>query len=189
MGEKIFTITDWIHQILSLYITEGDFCIDATAGKGKDTLYLCQQVGTTGKVLAFDIQKEAIEAAKKRICESGYEKNVQFILGGHEGMDAYSEEESAAVILFNLGYLPGGDHSIATRKDTTLEALEKSIKILKKQGILCVCIYSGGDTGFEEKDAVLQWVKELPAREYDVIACPFVNKPNHPPMPVFIRKR
>lgn len=104
-------------------------------------------------------------------------------------MDLYGKEESAAAILFNLGYLPGGDHSVATRKETTLEALEKGVKILKKQGILCVCIYSGGDTGFEEKDAVMEWVKHLPAKEYDVIACPFVNKPNNPPMPVFIRKR
>lgn len=189
MREKIFTITDWIHQILSQYITEGDFCIDATAGKGKDTLYLCGQVGKQGKVLAFDIQEEAIAIARKSVIEQGYEERVEFILGGHETMDLYGEEESAAAILFNLGYLPGGDHSVATRKETTLEALEKGVKILKKQGILCVCIYSGGDTGFEEKDAVLEWVKNLPAREYDVIACPFINKPNNPPMPVFIRKR
>lgn len=189
MKQKVFTITDWIHQILSLYIEEGDFCVDATAGKGKDTLYLCEQTGKKGKVLAFDVQEEAIAAAKERIIQDGYEENVQFVLGGHETMDLYAKEESAAAILFNLGYLPGGNHQIATKKETTLLALEKSRKILKREGILCVCIYSGGDTGFEEKDAVMEWVKNLPAKEYDVIACPFVNKPNNPPMPVFIRKR
>lgn len=189
MKQKIFTITDWIHQILSLYIEEGDLCIDATAGKGKDTLYLCEKTGAVGKVIAFDVQQDAINAAKQLIADRGYEENVRFVLDGHEHMDAYAEKESAAVILFNLGYLPGGDHQISTKKETTLVALEKGLTILKKEGILCVCIYSGGDTGFEEKDAVLAWVKALPAKEYDVIACSFENKPNCPPLPVFIRKR
>ena len=189
MKQKIFTITDWIHQVLSLYIEEGDLCIDATVGKGKDTLYLCEKTGTSGKVIAFDVQKDAIDAAKQLITEHGYEENVQFVLDGHEHMDSYAKEESAAVILFNLGYLPGGDHQIATRKETTLAALEKGIRILKNEGILCVCIYSGGDTGFEEKEAVLDWVEKLPAKEYDVIVSSFQNKPNCPPLPVFIRKR
>ena len=35
-----FSITDWVHQIAASYIEEGDICIDATAGKGKDTLFL-----------------------------------------------------------------------------------------------------------------------------------------------------
>ena len=52
-----------------------------------------------------------------------------------------------------------------------------------------ICIYSGKDSGYEEKEAVLSWVKELPAGKFDVITTPFFNKPNDPPLPVFIRKR
>lgn len=189
MGQKIFTVTDWIHQILSVYIKEGDLVIDATAGKGKDTLFLSKMAGETGKVLAFDVQKEAIDISQALIKEEGFEKRVEFILDGHENMDCYAKEESAKVVLFNLGYLPGGDHSLATRKETTLEAIEKALKIVRSEGVVCVCIYSGGDTGYEEKEAVLEFVKGLPAREYDVIACPLINKKNDPPMPVFIRKR
>lgn len=190
MKQKMFTITDWIHQILSLYIKEGDLVIDATAGKGKDTLFLGRMVGENGRVLAFDIQKGAIDAAKERIDLEGFTNRVSFILDGHEHMDRYvADGEEVSVVLFNLGYLPGGDHRIGTKKETTLEAIEKGLRLLKKEGILCVCIYSGGDTGFEEKDAVLDYVKGLPAKEYDVIGCPFMNKPNHPPMPVFVRKR
>ena len=48
---------------------EGDLCIDATAGNGNDTLFLCELVGECGRVLAFDIQKEAVENTKKRILE------------------------------------------------------------------------------------------------------------------------
>ena len=123
------------------------------------------------------------------ILENGYKDRVRFILDGHEHMDLYAQPESANIILFNLGYLPGGDHMLATKESTTLEAAKKGLSILKKQGVMCICIYSGGDSGFSEKEAVLAWAKELPAKEYDVISCPFVNKPNNPPLPVFIRKR
>lgn len=189
MKNKIMTITDWIHSVLAVSIEEGDFCIDATAGKGNDTLFLSEKVGEQGTVLAFDIQREAIEQAEDKIRKAGYSNRVKFVLGGHEHMDQYADEESAAVILFNLGYLPGGDHNLATRESTTLEAAGKGLSILKKQGVMCICIYSGGDSGFEEKEAVLAWAKNLPAKEYDVISCPFINKPNNPPLPVFIRKR
>lgn len=189
MRQKVFTITDWIHQILSIYVKEGDLVIDATAGKGKDTLFLSRKVGKQGRVLAFDIQEEAIDAAKKLVEEEGAADQVTFFLDCHEHMDQYAEEETVSACLFNLGYLPGGDHSLGTKKETTIEAIEKGLRLLKKEGILCVCIYSGGDTGFDEKEAVLEYVKALPAKEYDVIACPFINKPNDPPMPVFIRKR
>ena len=189
MKKKIMTITDWVHSVLTASIEEGDFCIDATAGKGKDTLFLAGQVGESGRVLAFDIQKDAIEQAEKLIVENGCAARVNFVLSGHEHMDEYAEQDSAAVILFNLGYLPGGDHNLATKESTTLEAAEKGLSILKKQGVMCICIYSGGDSGFSEKEAVLCWAQNLPAKEYDVISCPFINKPNNPPLPLFIRKR
>lgn len=189
MKKNSFMITDWIHQILSLYVKEGDWVIDATAGKGKDTLFLNRMAGISGKVFAFDIQKEAIDAAKELIKQEGIPESVEFILDGHEHMDQYVEQGTVSAILFNLGYLPGGNHRISTKKETTVDALKKSLKLLKSEGMLCVCIYSGADTGFEEKEAVLEYIKSLPAREYDVICNSFMNKPNHPPLPVFIRKK
>lgn len=189
MKKKIMTITDWVHSVLQSSIEEGDFCIDATAGKGKDTLFLCENVGENGRVLAFDIQEDAIHQARQLLANAGLKDRVRFVLDGHEHMDQYAEVESASVILFNLGYLPGGDHSLATKESTTLEAAGKGLSILKKQGVMCICIYSGGDSGFSEREAVLAWAETLPAKEYDVISCPFINKPNNPPLPVFIRKR
>ena len=44
------------HQFMAAHISEGAFCIDATAGKGRDTLFLCGLVGESGRVLAMDIQ-------------------------------------------------------------------------------------------------------------------------------------
>ena len=54
-------ISDYFISLLK----EGDVAIDATAGNGYDTLKLCKAVGNSGKVYAFDIQKDAIENANK----------------------------------------------------------------------------------------------------------------------------
>ena len=103
-------------------------------------------------------------------------------------MDQYAKEESADVICFNLGYLPGGNHQIATKARTSVPAIKKGLEILKKGGMMSLCIYSGGDTGYEEKEAILRFLKELPSREYTVIANEYYNRRNDPPMPVFVFK-
>ena len=48
------------HDFIKRYVKPGNFCIDATAGRGRDTALLCSLVGTDGKVLAFDVQESAI---------------------------------------------------------------------------------------------------------------------------------
>ena len=62
------------HKFVSEHVKPGDFCIDATAGKGRDTVFLCELVKESGKVLAFDIQPDAIAQTTALIAEKGYEK-------------------------------------------------------------------------------------------------------------------
>ena len=113
---------------------------------------------------------------------------ARLILDGHEHMDAYADPESVDAVCFNFGYLPGGDHRIATRADTSVQAVEKGLALLKKGGLMTLCIYSGRDTGFEEKDRLLEFLKALPAKEFTVIVNQYYNRKNQPPMPVFIFK-
>ena len=47
-------------------------------------------------------------------------------------------------------------------------------------------LYYGRDTGFEEKDARLEFVKTIDSDEYTVITAEFSNRPNCPPIPIFI---
>lgn len=182
--------------------------IDATAGAGKDTLFLCELLGETGgEVLAMDIQELALAKTKRRLEAAGYvaltvadstyraelcdatgKKHVRLALRGHEHMDEYFPPETVDLILFNLGYLPGGDHSLATKADTTIPALIKALSLLRPGGLLSLMIYSGGDSGFEERDRVLAWLKELDAQRYVVLVEAFYNRPNNPPLPVFVRK-
>ena len=68
---RSYQITEYCHRFVKEYIAEGDCCVDATAGNGGDTEFLCRCVGRTGKVYAFDIQKTAIEHTKMRLKEAG----------------------------------------------------------------------------------------------------------------------
>ena len=95
-------------------------------------------------------------------------------------------KDQAAVIMFNFGYLPGGDHSIATRPGTSLKAVEEGLKLLKAGGVMSLCIYSGGDTGYEERNALLAYLKELDAKQWLVIVHSFYNRKNDPPLSVFV---
>lgn len=182
-------ITEWCHEILkSQSSAEGTLYIDATMGKGQDTLFLCELAGEKGRVLAFDIQQKAINMTRVLLEEHGVRSRAELILDGHEHMDLYADRESADVICFNFGYLPGGEHAIATRPATSIEGIRKGLSILKPGGMMSLCIYSGGDTGMEEKQKILAYVKTLPSRDYTVIVNEYYNRRNHPPMPVFIFK-
>lgn len=182
-------VTTWCHEIIRSQAREGGIYVDATVGKGQDTLFFCEMAGGRGKVIGFDIQKEALETTEKLLRGCGMQNRAKLILDGHENMDQYIGAGCADVICFNFGYLPGGDHAIATKADTSVMAVEKGLEILRHGGMMSLCIYSGGDTGFEEKEALLAYIRKLSSKEYTVIVNEYYNRENCPPMPVFIFKK
>lgn len=183
---KTFNALDISKKVIASRVSKGDICIDATAGRGNDTAYLCELAGESGKVTAFDIQSDAIESTRKLLEEKGLSDRAELILGSHTEMDKYAEEGTVSCITFNFGWLPGGDHTVHTNKDTSLEAVEKALRLIKKGGLVSMILYYGRDTGFEEKDALLEYVKTIDSDEYTVITAEFSNRPNCPPIPIFI---
>ena len=183
-----FSALDIIGKIIDDNVTEGDICIDATAGRGFDTLHLCRLVGDNGHVTAFDIQQDAVDSTKSLLEENGVAHRADVLLKSHSEMDALFEEDSVSLITFNFGWLPKGDHNIFTKKETSIPAIEKGLKLLKKGGIITLIIYYGRETGFEEKDALLEFLPTLDNRLYTVVEMPFVNRPNCPPIPIMIIK-
>ena len=185
---KRYTIVEFTHDYLKNWIKEGSLWIDATAGNGHDTAFLCERVGQAGKVIAFDIQEQAMENTRKRLESLELMERCQLVLNSHEHMMDYAGKETVDGIVFNLGYLPGGDHKKATKATSSVSAIKTGLECLKPGGIMCICVYSGQDTGFEEKNAVLQYMKEINSKEYLVIVSEFYNRPNCPPIPIFILK-
>ncbi len=185
---KKYQITQWCHKFIRDHVQEGDICIDATAGNGNDTLLLCELVGETGKVIAFDIQETAVRATKKRLEEHGMAGRAEVLLESHENMMKHAKEGTVNCITFNFGYLPGGNHALATKKESSIKAIHQGMTLLKKGGMMSLCIYSGGDSGFEERDGILEELKQLDGRQYLVIVSEYYNRPNNPPIPAMIIK-
>ncbi|MDD7429044.1 MAG: class I SAM-dependent methyltransferase [Oscillospiraceae bacterium] len=183
---KSFSALDIIKRAISENVREGDICIDATAGRGNDTLFMASLVGDSGHVTAFDIQSEAVESTKALLENEGLSHRADVRLQSHAEMDTLFEEGTVSCITFNFGWLPKGDHSISTKKESSLEAIEKGLRLLKKDGIMTLIIYYGRDTGFEEKDAILEYLPTIDSGKYTVLEMPFVNRPNCPPIPIII---
>ena len=54
---------------------------------------------------------------------------------------------------------------------------------------MSLCVYYGGDSGFEEKDALMEYFRTIDSKQYTVLITEFANRPNNPPIPVFILKQ
>lgn len=185
---KSYQITEWCHEIIKSQVQREGIYIDATMGNGYDTAFFCELAGEKGKVYAFDIQELAAERTGMLLEQRGLTAKAQLILDSHANMEQYIGKEKADCICFNFGYLPGGNHAMATKPDTSVRAIRTGLDILKEGGLMSLCIYSGGDTGFEERDAILEELRRLDSRRYLVIVNSYYNRGNHPPIPVFIFK-
>ena len=170
------------HDFLAQVITQEDIVVDATMGNGHDTLFLAK---LAKQVYAFDIQEQALEKTRQRLQEAGL-TNAELILQGHETVDQFVMEVKAAI--FNLGYLPSADKSIITQPQTTIEALDKLCQILVKGGRIAIMIYYGHEGGDIERDAVLDFVSQLPQQEYTATIYRTLNQVNNPPFLVMIEK-
>ena len=125
---KHFSALNIIHKIIRERVQPGDLCIDATAGRGNDALFLAELVGETGHVTAFDIQQDAVDSTKKLLDEHGMTSRTDVLLKSHSEMDEICEEGTVSCITFNFGWLPKGDHNIFTNKSTSIPAIEKGLK-------------------------------------------------------------
>jgi putative rRNA methylase len=96
-------------------------------------------------------------------------------------MDEYVCEK-IDLIIFNLGYLPGGNHSIVTKYDTTLLALEKSLELLKDNALLLVTTYVGHSEGQVENEYILSYISGLDQKKFSVLKFEFMNQINNPPI-------
>jgi hypothetical protein len=90
--------------------------------------------------------------------------------------------------MFNLGFLPRSDRSIATRSASTLIALEASLAALLPRGLLSVHAYGGHPGGREEMEAVEAWFPGLPASKVTVGRYALCNKQRNPEI-LFLARR
>lgn len=162
-----------IHERFQEIIQPDWICIDMTAGNGHDTLFLAQ---LANKVYAVDIQEQAIESTKQRCKETS---NITYIHDDHQNISQYIKPY-VNFIIYNLGYLPGGNKKIITNKNSTLISLSKAHQLLKINSFLVITCYPGHPGGKEETESVTKWVnhqKEKGQYHVEILDYPTKNSP------------
>ena len=190
------TAVQWSHHIVGPRLNAGDWVVDATAGNGHDTVFLAKHVLPAGRVFVFDVQAEAIAQTRVRLerGESGVPslENVRLHHAGHERLSELlplEARERLRVVMFNLGYLPGGDKSLITKVETTLSALQQALDWLASDGVLTVVVYPGHEGGGNEAEAVQQWMASLPSERFEAQRLGYVNFRPTTPFCLAVRKR
>jgi hypothetical protein len=152
--------TELAHRIVRRVLREGDLAIDATAGNGHDACFLARCVGASGRIIAIDIQRDAIESTRRQLEAEGCASRATLVNGSHAQIARHADAYSVGAIMFNLGYLPGGDLGIITTPRETLEALDAGRQLVRPGGVITIVCYPGHPGGDEEAKAVARLVGE-----------------------------
>lgn len=178
------------HQLLDSLIhrfPDGNF-IDATLGKGKDSALILQHPAFRGKVYSFDIQDQAIQESRQRLASLEQYDRIEIIQDSHANLSTYLGDQAIHGAIFNLGYLPGGDHTITTQADSTLAALDQIRSRLVIGGQILIVVYAGHPQGQIEKSALFTHLATWPQTAFQVLQYGFINQINHPPLLLVVEK-
>ena len=168
-------LVDLAQQSIAEVLKTGDFAIDATTGNGHDTLFLADQVGVKGMVYGFDIQTDALSNTKSLLCTRKLQHRVRLFQIGHENLChciPTRHRNKIRAVMFNLGYLPGGDKRLTTITRSSLAAVRSAVKIIAVGGRVSILAYPGHRGGREETEAIKTFVQSLPAEFSSTIHVP-----------------
>ena len=201
MDNIIRQTTQMALHLVRPYVTPDAVVVDATCGNGHDTLALAEM--GPARLFAFDVQEGAVRATTQLLEEHGYGKSIaegRFTIAqlAHENLRAnfmqnagsgYGAASPLNVVVFNLGYLPGGDKSITTSTETTLAAVEGAMEQLAPDGLICITMYSGHAEGKLEKAALLDMAGRLDAGKWHTAYVSMPNQQYDPPEILLITRK
>ncbi len=142
------------HQFWKEFLKHADHVIDATCGNGKDTAILAALV-PEGHVYSIDIQEDALKKARANVSL----ENVSFL---HQCHSELPRDKHVRLVVYNLGYLPGGNKTLTSQTSTTLISVTKALELLPEGGALSITCYPGHEEGAREEKALQAWSRELP---------------------------
>lgn len=175
---------DMAHAYWERLLKKNDIAIDATCGNGQDTLILSR---LAGRVYAIDIQPRAIQKTKLYLSEHASDVNVTLIEGCHSTFPKELTPASAALIIYNLGYLPGGDKKLTTQRETTLLSLKQALVLIKPGGLITLTCYPGHEEGAHEQSFLLPFAANLPPTEWSCCHHQWLNRRKSPSLLVIQR--
>lgn len=176
----MYKIVDFAKVLMKDFILSLDkdniICVDATLGNGNDSLYLAKLIKNKGQVFSYDIQQVALDNSLELFIKENVD-NVKVKLKSHEDID----ETNIDLCIFNLGYLPGADKTVKTKKETTLKAIKNLLPKMNKENMLIIiCLYVGHQEGLEESIVIDDFLKNLPSNIYLVTKYQNYNRATSP---------
>lgn len=161
------------------HLHAGDVAVDFTMGNGHDTEFLSKTVGESGRVYAFDVQESAVESTREHLRAAGCPENYTLIHASHHLVLDYVKEPIKAG-MFNLGWLPGGDKSITTLRESTMPAIQAAIELMDTDAILNVAVYPGHAEGDAEGKMLEDYFATLSRHKVCCTKVAILNSPTSP---------
>lgn len=179
------------HFYWDLLLKGGDLVLDATCGQGKDSLFLAKKIleKEKGKLIVMDLQKEALEKTRfllEEHLDQEVLEQVQYINSCHSEIDL-PYPDTLKLIVYNLGYLPGGNKELTTTLESSIQSFEKAFQLLRLHGYLSITCYPGHPAGKIEKEGILSWAKSLP-KSFTCCHHQWINRSDSSPSLLLIQK-
>ncbi|MFM7774107.1 MAG: class I SAM-dependent methyltransferase [Candidatus Kapaibacterium sp.] len=174
---RIWNAVEFCHEVLRRHLRSDARVVDATAGNGHDTVFLLDLLDHRGRVLAVDIQSQAVTNTRERVVSHPKASQAEVVHVSHERLDAVLLQHGWSHIdgaVMNCGYLPGGDKNVRTAVPSTVAAMRTLVSHLALGGVVCVVCYTGHEGGPEERDAVRDVCASLPKDGY---RCAYFTNP------------
>lgn len=174
---------DYAKGLWQKIVIPGDVIIDATCGNGHDLVYLAHLALTplSGWIIGIDIQQKAIDKTKELITQvlpAPLQNRIQLHLQSHETFPQTSTAPS--LIVYNLGYLPGGEKSITTQFSSTLESIKNAQSLIKAGGVISITCYPGHPEGSIEERQILQYCSQQDPKLWNVTHQQWINRRSAP---------
>lgn len=184
---------DFSHHLWGQIVQKGDIVIDATCGNGHDSLELASLALTndSGQLIGYDIQKQAIEQTWQRLkshLSAEQQARVTLYQESHASFSKELHAESVRLIVYNLGYLPGGDKNVTTRVTSTIDSLDQAAKLIMPRGAISVTCYPGHPEGAKEQEALLGHVQAWSPFEWSCSHHIWLNRRQAPSLLILQRK-
>ncbi len=174
------------HQLWKEHLKSQGNAVDATCGRGSDLFALADLLlfpPYTSKIFVYDIQKRALEIAKMRakMWLSPHQMDRIIWLERCHSMLGKAEVDLAiCLIVYNLGYLPGGNRELTSCAATTIESLKQATQILQPRGAISIMCYPGHFEGGKETSQVLEFAEQLSSENWRVSEYRHYDKPLAP---------
>lgn len=175
------------HGLWKEHLKGGDSAIDATCGRGSDLIILANYLlipgFTLNKIFVYDIQNRALEIARMRVqnrlCSEQFDQ-IDWNERCHSKIGSSERGWPISLIVYNFGYLPGGDKDLTTSAETTLLSLNRASELLQPMGVISAMCYPGHPAGAKEAEVVVQFAKRLSGLNWEALIYRQLDAPRAP---------